>query len=368
MMNQKTETKKPNAGLTSSIYDFVDKEVDINSNDFIDNKTEDADSDPFLYSLDNMTPDDIATPDKNNKSAFNKIFGVVRNILLVICAAVFVYSAYQIGYSIWGYIESQRITDDFAGLMDFSDSTVFDGEYTYSGSIQLSPELTKSVTSPNYETSILNATTSYDVAADSVTLSVYNPNLEYKKLQMTNVVTEYTDTFAWIKIENTKIDYPVMQSADNDFYLNHSPSGSYLQAGSIFADYRNYPELLKNFNTIFYGHNMQNHTMFSQLTKYLDEDFFYNNPNIEVYTTDGIYVYEVFAFYEARYDDDYIRTGFSTYEEFIEFAESIQERSIYKRDGITFKENDHILTLSTCTNRAQTGRYALHARLVSYEK
>lgn len=368
MMNQKTETKKNSVGLTRSIYDFVDKDIDLNSNDFVNNKTEDADSDPFLYSLENLTPDDIAEGVIKKKSTYDIIYGIVRYILLLICAGVFVYSAYQLGVSAWGYIISQRITDEFSGFMDFADDSVFDGEYTYSGILQLSPKVTKSIASPNYETSLVATTTTYDITADKLTVNVYNQNLEYKKAQMANLAQQYADTFAYIKILNTRIDYAVMQAGDNDFYLKHTMSGSYLPAGSIFADYRNDPNLIKNFNTIFYGHNMKNGTMFADVTKYLNEEFFMENPNIEVYTTNGIYTYEVFSIYQARMDDDYIRTAFPNYEEFVEFAEKIEARSLHSRGDIEFKDNDHILTLSTCTNGFWQDRYALHARLIKFEK
>ena len=363
MMNQKSD----------SIYDFVDRSKDINSDEFIDNKKDDADSDPFLYSLDELTPDDIAAAVIKKKSVYDMIFSLIRYCLLAVCAGVFVYCAYQIGISLWSYNISQRMADEFSGFMDFTDTSVFSGEYTFSGNIQLSPTLTKSVASPNYDTSLViasanYASTSYDVSTEKLTVSVYNPNLEFKKSQMTNYTTEYVDTFAWLKVLNTRIDYPVMQGTDNAFYLNHTQSGSYLVSGSIFADYRNNPNLIKNFNTIMYGHNMKNGTMFNDVTKYLKEDFFRDNPTIELYTTDGIYKYEVFSIYQARYDDDYIRTDFSTYEEFVEFAENLESRSLYSRGDIEFTKHDHLLTLSTCTNGYWQDRYALHARLVTYEK
>ena len=358
MMNQKSD----------SIYDFVDKSKDINSDEFIDNKKDDADSDPFLYSLDELTPDDIAAVRPKKKSLYDIIYSVIRYILLTVCAGVFVYCAYQIVLSLWSYNVSQRMAEEFSGFMDFTDTSVFSGEYAYSGNIKLSPTLTKSVTSPSYDTSLVSTSSSYDISTEKLTVSVYNPNLEFKKSQMTNYTTEHIDTFAWIKVPNTRIDYPVMQTTDNDFYLRHTPTGTYLESGSVFADFRNNPNLIKNFNTIMYGHNMKNGTMFNDVTKYLKEDFFLENPTIELYTTDGIYTYEVFAIYQARMDDDYIRTDFSTYEEFVEFAEKIEGRSMYSRGDIKFTKHDHILTLSTCTNVLQRDRYALHARLVTYEK
>jgi sortase, SrtB family len=340
----------------------------IYENDFVDNKKDDADSDPFLYSLDELTPDDMAAAIPKKKSTYDIIYGVIRYVLLAVCAGVFIYSAYKIGMSLWSYSISQRMTDELSGFMDFTDTSVFNGEYTFSGDIKLSPTLTRSTASPNYDTSLVSASTTYDVSSDKLTVSVYNPNLEFKKAQMTNYTTEYKDTFAWIKVLNTRIDYPVMQGTDNAFYLNHTASGAYLESGTVFADFRNYTNLFQNFNTIMYGHNMKNGTMFNDVSKYLDEKFFMDNPTIELYTTDGIYIYEIFSIYQATYTDDYIRTDFSTHDEFVTFAESLEARSFYSRGDIKFNKNDHILTLSTCTNGYWQNRYALHARLVSYEK
>ena len=340
------------------------------SDEFVDNKKNDADSDPFLYSLEELTPDDIAEVIPKKRSFYDILYGAIRYILLAVCAGVFVFSAYKIGVSLWSYSISQRMTEEVAGFMDFTDNTVFDGTYAYSGNIKLSPTLTKSVTSPNYDTSLVSTSAVYDVTADTVTVSVYNPNLEFKKSQMTNYTAEYVETFAWIKVHGTKIDYPVMQSPDNDYYLKRTHTGSYSIAGAIFADFRNYKNLVKNFNTILYGHNMNNATMFSDLTKFLKEDFFRDNSIIEVYTTDGIFTYEIFSIHQARADDDYIRTAFATHEEFIEFAESLEDRSMFRRgdEKIKFIKTDHILTLSTCTNGRQQDRYAVHAKLIKFEK
>ena len=350
---------------------MINQKIEVETSDeFVDNKKNDADSDPFLYSLDELTPDDIAVVEPKKRSLYDILYSVIRYILLTVCVCVFVFSAYKIGVSLWSYSISQRMTDEVAGFMDFNDTTVFDGTYTYSGDIKLSPTLTKSTASPNYDTSLVSTSASYDVTADKLTVSVYNPNLEFKKSQMTNYTAEYVETFAWIKVAGTKIDLPVMQCGDNDYYLKRTHTGAYSIAGAIFADFRNYKNLVKNFNTIMYGHNMNNATMFSDLTKFLKEDFFDENSVIELYTTDGIFTYEIFSIYQARYDDDYIRTAFATHEEFIEFAKTLEDRSMFRRGDkkIEFNKNDHILTLSTCTNGRQQDRYAVHAKLIKFEK
>ena len=84
----------------------------------------------------------------------------------------------------------------------------------------------------------------------------------------------------WLKVDNTNIDYPVVQSEDNDYYLTHDFNKDYLASGSIFMDYRNNFEEDKS--TIVYGHHMRNKTMFGELANYKDENFFNGNNLIKI--------------------------------------------------------------------------------------
>ena len=108
-------------------------------------------------------------------------------------------------------------------------------------------------------------------------------------------------------------------------------------------------------------------TMFHTLDNYFNETFFRENPYIYIYTLDGIYTFEVFAVYVTDISYPYIRTNFSTDEEFTEFAKDLQTRSLYVREGLTFEKNEHILTLSTCTNLVKTDRIAVQAKLIRIE-
>ena len=176
------------------------------------------------------------------------------------------------------------------------------------------------------------------------------------------------DTVGWVKAENTNIDYIVMQSEDNEYYLNNNYKGEYLPAGTIFVDYRCSDNLYRNHNTILYGHNMYNGSMFHDVEKYLEEDFFNENPYVTMTTVDGIFTYEVFSVRKVSMYDDYITTGFPTHQDFVDFAYRMKELSLYQRPGIEFVEDDRILTLSTCTNLIQSERYCLQAKLIKVEK
>ncbi|MCL2518961.1 MAG: class B sortase [Oscillospiraceae bacterium] len=367
MLNQRVNAKKPkpkDIRLKDLIYEFVE---DDSPDEFIDNISGDIDRDPFLHSLETLAADDIAeAPPKKKKSVNDIIFNTIRNLLLLICVGVFVVSGYQLVDSLIGYWRTDQIYSSFASMfyedMDFEMES-FNGEYAFSGELQLSPALLQTSTTPNYERSIEMSGVDILALENNVEVQKYNPQLERLKAQLNNYANKYPDFFGMIKIPGTEIDYPVMQSKDNDYYLNHAWDGSRLPAGAIFADYRNERAIMKNFNTILYGHNVKSGAMFNNVTKYLDEEFFYKNKYIELSTTTGIYTYEIFSIHKASFDDDYIKTGFATYDEFVEFCYKLQNLSLYNKN-MDFSWNDHILTLSTCTNVLQSERYALHAKHV----
>ncbi|EGP9899719.1 class B sortase, partial [Listeria monocytogenes] len=103
-----------------------------------------------------------------------------------------------------------------------------------------------------------------DVATTNVNGEVRD---ELRDLQKLN-----KDMVGWLTIADTEIDYPILQSTDNDYYLHHNYKNEKARAGSIFKDYRNTNEFLDK-NTIIYGHNMKDGSMFADLRKYLDKDF-----------------------------------------------------------------------------------------------
>lgn len=183
---------------------------------------------------------------------------------------------------------------------------------------------------------------------------------------ISSLKSKNSDTVGYLKISGTNINYPVVQSSDNDYYLKHSFDKSYSQAGWIFLDYRNNINKLDK-NTIIYGHNMLNGTMFSNLTKMLDKSFFNddNNTYINLITENKTTLWKIFSVYVTNPDTYYMTIGFSSSNEYLNFLNNIKNKSIYD-----FRENinsdDKILTLSTCTN-LNTKRLVVHAKLI-YEQ
>ncbi len=190
----------------------------------------------------------------------------------------------------------------------------------------------------------------------------YNEELEMVRAKLSSLAQKNPDLYGWISVEGTNINYPIVQGDDNSYYLNHAYTGDYLPIGAIFVDYRNNTSITKNYNTVIYGHNITSGTMFHDIEKFYNDDYF-NEKYIVIYTMDGIYYYKPFSIYKARYDYQYFRTAFTSADDFISFANEMRDNSQKEKD-IEFTKNDRILTLSTCTNVINSERYALHARLV----
>ena len=173
------------------------------------------------------------------------------------------------------------------------------------------------------------------------------------------------DLYGWIRINDTLVDYPMVQSEDNDFYLNYNVYRQWDELGSIFVDYRNRLEVEDpyNYNIVIYGHNLTWGGMFHDVQLMFENEELFRNSYIYIYTFDGIYVYQPFAIYEANAYYQYFRTHFDYPEEFIAFAEEMRGNSIYPVD-VEFTGEDAMITLSTCTNTYMDGRYSLQAKLV----
>ncbi|MCQ2969189.1 MAG: class B sortase [Clostridium sp.] len=150
----------------------------------------------------------------------------------------------------------------------------------------------------------------------------------------------------WIEIENTNINYPVVQTINNEYYLNHNFKGEDNISGTIFIDYLNNIEQDKNI--VIYGHNMKNKTMFNNLTKYKDEQFFKNNNTINIFKDGQVYKYEVFSVYVENAENLNIGITFANAEDFLNYALSEKEKSLYNKE-INISEDDNLITLVTCS-------------------
>ena len=167
------------------------------------------------------------------------------------------------------------------------------------------------------------------------------------------------DIVAYLKINDSKIDFPVVLTDNNDYYLERDLYKQNNAAGSAFMDFENqiYPLGL---NTVIYAHNMRNGSMFHNIRYYDDEEYFNSHKTISLQTLYENTLWEIFSFYETDIEFFYNKTTFSDVNEFLAFADHIKEKSQYP-SNVVFNGNIRILTLSTCTNRDADSRYVIHA-------
>lgn len=169
------------------------------------------------------------------------------------------------------------------------------------------------------------------------------------------------DFIFWIKVDNTNIDYPVVQGNDNNYYLNRDFYGNSSSSGSIFMDCSN--DFDKDKNVVLYGHNMKNKTMFSQVENFKDKEFWKENNKIRIFKDSEELVYEVFSVYVAKSSDNYLRTNFENDEDFEEYINDITSKSLYKTNT-SVNYTDKIISLSTCSYEFKNARTVIYGKLI----
>lgn len=187
---------------------------------------------------------------------------------------------------------------------------------------------------------------------------------EYKNLLIKN-----KKLIGWVKIADTNIDYPVMQTSDNEYYLDHNLNQEYDKNGSIFMD-KDCDVLKPSTNFILYGHHMKNGNMFGNLHLYSEESYYEKHPYIEFDTIYEKGTYQVmYAFRSRVYSEEEI---VFKYYQFIdayseqEFNSYMQEMAAmsYYNTGVTAAYGDQLLTLSTCDYQEKDGRFVVVAKKI----
>ena len=161
------------------------------------------------------------------------------------------------------------------------------------------------------------------------------------------------DIFAWIYVPGTNINYPIVQSADNDYYLKRDVSKKWNTAGSIYMDYRNEKNLLKNPFTVIYGHNIRTKgTMFNRLIELLEDEEQYERCRyVYIYTREAALKYEIFSVYNSDASESpTLSIPTQNNATFLEKIKDIQNTSIHRPRTLTLYESDHVVLLYTCSN------------------
>ena len=174
-----------------------------------------------------------------------------------------------------------------------------------------------------------------------------------------------SDIVAWLYVGGTNVNYPVVQTTDNDFYLNHSFDKSKNVAGWVYMDYRNDVNY-NDKNTIIYGHNMKDQTMFGTLKKLLTKSWYQNEDNRIIKMSSENYntLWQIYSVYTLDNNNDYIQTYFSDDVAYQNFLDLVQKRSIANFNTLV-SPTDKTLTLSTC--HGSTKKLVVHAKLIKIE-
>ncbi len=184
----------------------------------------------------------------------------------------------------------------------------------------------------------------------------------YLEVDFSNLAKMNSEVVAWLSVNGTNINYPVVQHKDNEYYLNHTFNGSKNNAGWVFLDYRNQINTWEK-NTIIYAHGRQNGSMFGSLKNILKESWYQQKENhiIRLSTPNQNSLWQVFSVYRIPTTNDYIQTSFSSNTSFQTFLEKMKNRSIYDFQ-VELNQEDTVLTLSTCYD--DNDKVVLHAKYI----
>lgn len=261
-------------------------------------------------------------------------------LLAVICALCLGRTALQLVQYRQGD-ETYAQAEELAGLPDLSDLPVVDftggsGDLSGSASTDGAGEAPEEV--PVWQDPYAQALKDMDFSA----LRQQNP-----------------DVLGWILIPGTRVSYPVVQGTDNSYYLDHTWRGGKNSVGAIFMECRNSSDL-SDFNTIIYGHRMNNRSMFGTLSQYKSRSYWQAHPYVYLTDDSGTHRYEIFAAGEVSVDSDVYRLGLRSDSSRQSFLDSCLALSALNT-GVTPHTYDKVLTLSTCTGNGHATRWVVQA-------
>ncbi len=232
---------------------------------------------------------------------------------------------------------------------------------------------------PSVEPSAVPSATSEPTPSPSPTPDPYAKSASDEVIEdLSEAIDKNSDVRAWLTLPNTDIDSPIVQTDNNSHYLSHNAEGNYDQWGAYFADlYANLdtPESMTQ-NTVIYGHTSgtenPEHKRFSELFRYLDEDFLSENPYMYLSVGDIELTYEICAVFYSDIGFYYIDPA-PAERDFNAFYEGIEKRNEYIFDGEPVSSDDKFLTLSCCSytydyNDTGNHRFVVMGKLVAEER
>ncbi|MDO4984005.1 MAG: class B sortase [Eubacteriales bacterium] len=177
-----------------------------------------------------------------------------------------------------------------------------------------------------------------------------------------NLLATNKDVCAWLYSGDTPINYVVVQGEDNNNYLHHKLDGTYNASGTLFIDCECGPNF-SGANTIIYGHNMKDGSMFASLHNYVDQSYYDAHPVLYISTPACDYKLEVFSCFTCDYDADTYTLSFASEEDYSAFLTKMASQSNVKTN-VEVSSEERVVTLSTCTYEYDNARYVVMAKLV----
>ena len=186
-----------------------------------------------------------------------------------------------------------------------------------------------------------------------------------KILKLEELNKQNSDIIGWLEIKDTNINYPVLQTTDNDYYLTHNYKKEYSPTGSLFLD-KNFDLINGSSNYLIYGHRTNQGIMFEDLIKYSNEDFYKSHTTVNFTTLNEDSIYEILSVFYSRvyYKNEknvfryYYFVNANNEQEYNDFINNCKKVSIYDT-GVTAQYGEQLLTLSTCEYSQEDGRFVV---------
>mgnify|MGYP000755501885 CR=1 FL=1 len=254
--------------------------------------------------------------------------------VLSLCVLVALGSGFLVFRDLNQYAESKDAYRDLAGYVEVPEQTA-------------SPESAPDPTEPKRDDT-----------------DIVLPSVDFETLRENG-----PDIIGWLSLPDTVLNYPVTQTDNNEYYLNHLYDGTYNKVGCLFADYENRADFSDR-NTIIYGHNMRDGSMFALLNRYDEQSYFDAHRQMYLVTPKGGYVMEIFAAFAAKPEESGSETSpwqlsWKDDGAYTTWLTAMKERSAVESD-VTVTCSDKVLTLSTCTPGG-TGRFLVMGKLVKVD-
>lgn len=255
-------------------------------------------------------------------------------VALLVCICIILFAGYKIYKTYSGYAEAKKVYDDTADRF-----------------VQV-------VETP---TAAAQDATAASEPSEPPREKKYAPI----KVDFESLKEEYKDIVGWIYSPDTVINYPIVQGEDNDYYLRRMANGDYNYSGCIFMDYRCSSDFF-DFNTVIYGHNMRDYSMFAPLLDYQDPDYFKEHPVMYLLTPETDYEIGIFSGYVTRGNAEIYDYGFMPRMKG-SFLKEVVEKNELPTD-IDVGAVDRTIMLSTCDYSRNNGRYVLIGTLTALDR